>query len=256
MKKSKLLNFISKYNLGGTVESVIWNVKNGEFSVRFISEDSHLLAEIIMKNLSETIMVNGKEMNGEVAELGVYATSQLVKLLNVVDDDVNLSLVKADRGKHGEAYGSFKIEDKSDIQADVNFMLTETSVIRSAPAIDELPEFDLKLILDKNFKKKFIKGKNALPDDEIFTIITTNDKVKVVIGHQTVNTNRVTILPEIEGDLKKINNISFNSTFLKEILMANSEAETSVLNISEQGLAVVEFNTADFDAKYYLVAQE
>ncbi len=256
MKKSKLLDFISKYHLGGNIESVIWNVKNGEFSVRFMSEDSHLLAEIIMKNLSETILVNGKEMNGEVAELGVYSTSQLIKLLNVVDDDIALSLVKVDRGQYGEVYGSFKIEDKSDVKAGINFMLTETSVIHPTPVIEKLPDFDLKLILDSSFKKKFINGKNALPDDEIFTIITTNDTVKVVIGHQTINTNRVTILPEIEGEFKKIDNISFNSTFLKEILTANSEAEELFLKVSTQGLAVIEVTTADFDAKYYLIAQK
>jgi len=137
MEKTKLLNFISKYNLGGNVESVIWKVKNGEFSVRFITDNTELLAEITMKNLADIVKVNGKDMNGEVAHLGVYTTGQLIKLLSVFEGDVTLSLLKVDRGRHGEAYGSINFSDESN---DIDYMLTETSVIRPAKEINQLPD--------------------------------------------------------------------------------------------------------------------
>lgn len=256
MKKSKLVNFISKYNLGGTVESVIWDVETDKFSTRYISDDSELLAEITMKNLGDPIIINGKEMNGEVANLGVYDTKQLLKLVNVgKGEDISLSLLKVDRGQNGIAYGLMTIQDQHS-KAEKDFMLVETSIIREAPSLHARPEIDLKLRLDKTFSNDFISGKNALPDADTFTIITSTDDVKIVIGFETVNTNRVTLYPEVIGEMKDLKHLSFNSTFLKEILTANSEVEVSTLNISEKGLAVVEFETEDFEAKYYLVARQ
>lgn len=251
MEKTKLMNFISKYNLGGNVESVIWEVQNGEFNVRFITDNTELLAEIKMKNLSDVIKVNGKDMNGEVAKLGVYTTSQLIKLLGIFEKDVSLSLLKVDRGRHGEAYGSINFSDDTN---NIDYMLTETSVIRPAKELNQLPEFQLNILLDKKFTKAFIKGHNALPDNENFTVIATSNTVKVVLGQRNVNTNRVTIKPELDGDSSEMD-LSFSAIYLKEILSANSEFEHAVLRISEDGLAMVEFTTDDFDARYFLVAR-
>lgn len=256
MKKKKLLQFISKYNLGNNVESVIWKIEDDEISTRYISDDSELLAEIIMKNVSDSIMVNGVEMNGEVANLGVYDTKQFIKLLNVGEgEDISFSLMRADRGKHDPAYALITIKDTSS-KSETDFLLVETSVIRDAPSVNDLPTVDLKLNLDKTFRRDFISGKNALPDADTFTVITSTNEVKIVIGYEVVNTNRVTLFPIVKGDIKDIKNMNFSSMFLKEILTANSEVETATLNISEQGIAVVEFETEDFVAKYYLVAKQ
>lgn len=256
MKKKKLLQFISKYNLGNNVESVIWKIENEEISTRYISDDSELLAEVIMKNVTDPIMVNGVEMNGEIANLGVYDTKQFVKLLHVGEgEDISFSLLRADRGNHDPAYALITIKDNS-TKSETDFLLVETSVIRDAPSVNDLPDADLKLTLDKAFRAEFIAGKNALPDAERFTVITSTNVVKIVIGHEDVNTNKVTLFPIVQGDIKEIKNMNFSSMFLKEILTANSEVETATLNVSEKGIAVVEFETEDFSARYYLVAKQ
>ena len=70
MNKSKLKSFISKYHLGGTVNSVILNSNNNKLSTRFISGDKSLLGELSMEN-----------WDFEDSTLGVYDTEKLLKLL-------------------------------------------------------------------------------------------------------------------------------------------------------------------------------
>ena len=48
MNKQKLVRFINKYYLSGTVNSVILHSKSGKISTRFISSDKTLLGELGM----------------------------------------------------------------------------------------------------------------------------------------------------------------------------------------------------------------
>jgi len=47
MKKAKLLSFIEKYALAGTVESVIWTVEKNECTINFVSEDKTLIGTAV-----------------------------------------------------------------------------------------------------------------------------------------------------------------------------------------------------------------
>ena len=46
MEKQKLNGFISRYNLGGEVESVMLNSTDGSVSVKMISDDKTLLGDV------------------------------------------------------------------------------------------------------------------------------------------------------------------------------------------------------------------
>lgn len=81
MNKQKLTRFISKYYLNGIVNSVILNSKQNKISVRFVSGDKTLLGELEMD-----------KWPFEDAEVGIYSTDQFLKLLNVLDDDINLGI--------------------------------------------------------------------------------------------------------------------------------------------------------------------
>ena len=48
MNKQKLVRFINKYYLSGTVNSVILNSKGGKLSTKFVSGDKTLLGELEM----------------------------------------------------------------------------------------------------------------------------------------------------------------------------------------------------------------
>ena len=226
MNKQKLVKFIDKYNLGGLVNSAILSFKDNTLNTRFTSGDKSLLGILSMD-----------KWDFEDGEFGVYNTEQLVKLLSVLDDDVTMTVSKA-----GEKAVSIQM---SDSVSKVNYMLTDTSVISRPPVPESLPQnFELKININQQFISKFISGKQALPETDTFTIVTKNDTANVVIGYASVNTNRVTIPVSI----------AFNAGNFKEILSANKECESALLEVSPDGIARITFKIDNYKSTYYLVA--
>ena len=234
MNKHSLNRFIEKYHLGGNCSSVVINSKGDTLSTRFITGDKNLLGELNMTGWSF-----------DEADLGVYNTEQLVKLLSVLSENITMNLTKA-----GDKAVSLKI---SDSKSDVNYMLSDLSVISSPPNLKSIPEFEVKIKVDKSFMTKFVAGKGALTDTDNFTVITDDDGVKVVIGYAEINTNRVTLPVETES-YDKIENVSFNANLFRDVLVANKECESATLEVSSQGLARINFKIDEYDATYYLVA--
>lgn len=234
MDKYKLTRFIDKYHLGGNVNAVVINSKGDTLSTRFITGDKALLGELEMNS-----------WNFQDAELGVYDTEQLSKLIGVLDDDVSLNLTQS-----GDKAIALEMSDQ---YSKVNFMLSDKSVINQPPPLKGIPEFQLKIKVDTNFIQRFISGKSALPDTDTFTVITDDDGVKLVIGYSSINTNRVTIPVETETH-EDIDNVSFNANLFKDVLVANKECETATLEVSEKGLSRINFKVDQYDVTYYLVA--
>ena len=181
----------------------------------------------------------------EECEVGVYNTEQLSKLLGVLDDDINISVVKS-----GDKSIALKV---SDAHSSVNYMLSDVSVINKPPQLKEIPEFQLKIDVTPNFISKFISGKGALSETDNFTVITDDNGTKLVIGYSTVNTNRVTI-PVTTSESVNIENVSFNANIFKEVLSANKECESATFEVSDQGLSRITFKIDDYISTYYLVS--
>tara|TARA_Y100001936_G_C15608248_1_gene425322 strand:- start:12 stop:593 length:582 start_codon:yes stop_codon:yes gene_type:complete len=182
----------------------------------------------------------------EDGEFGVYNTEQLVKLLSVLDDDVTMSVSKTE-----EKAISIQL---SDSVSKVNYMLTDTSVINRPPVPESLPQnFELKININPQFITKFISGKQALPETDTFTVVTNNNSTNVVIGYASVNTNRVTI-PVSTTEYKEMDLISFNASNFKEVLSANKECESALLEVSPDGIAKITFKIDNYKSTYYLVA--
>ena len=234
MNKHSLNRFIEKYYLGGNCSSVVINSKGDSLSTRFITGDKNLLGELSMSCWSF-----------DKAYWGVYNTEQLVKLLSVLSDNISMNLTKA-----GDKAVSLKI---SDTKSDVNYMLSDLSVISSPPNLKSIPDFEVKIKVDKSFMSKFIAGKGALTDTDNFTVITDDEGVKIVIGYAEINTNRVTLPVETES-YDKIENVSFNANLFRDVLVANKECESATLEVSSQGLARINFKIDEYDSTYYLVA--
>jgi ribosome-associated protein YbcJ (S4-like RNA binding protein) len=236
MNKKRLNRFINKYYLNGTVNSVVLNSKSNsqQLSARFVSGDKSLLGELVMDKWSF-----------EDSDIGIYNTEQLVKLLSVVDEDINLSLTRA-----GDKSIALKISDSS---SSVNYMLTDTSVINEPPTLKSIPEFELSIDVTPQFINKFIAGKGALGETDNFTIINDGGSIKAVIGHSSVNTNRVTI-PVTTTKVSDIDNVTFNANIFKEVLSANKECESATLEVSSEGLSRITFKIDDYTSTYYLVA--
>ena len=73
MNKQKLIRFIDKYHLSGLAESVVLdsNLDNKTLTTKFVTENKSLLGVVKLEN-----------WDFEDANIGVYTTSQLLKLLS------------------------------------------------------------------------------------------------------------------------------------------------------------------------------
>ena len=236
MQKSKLDRFIQKYNLGGNVNSVKWKSSGDSISTSFVTPDKSLLGNVKVEKFPF-----------EDAELGVYQTDQLKSLIGVLGDDVSLDVSRA-----GDKAYSLKVKNGP---VSVDYVLSDLSVIADPPALKRLPDFETQIKLDNNFINTFIKGKGALSDVDTFTIVNGTNGVEVVIGYSSTNTNRVNIPVETtSNDLT--DPITFNANLFKEVLVANRECTSAVLEVSNEGLAKVNFKVDDYDSTYYVVAMQ
>ena len=236
MQKSKLDRFIQKYNLGGNVNSVKWRSTTDSLSTTFVTPDKSLLGT-----------VKADKFQFEDAEIGVYQTDQLKSLINVLGDDISLDL-----SKFGDKAVSLNVKNGP---VSIDYVLSDLSVIADPPALKRLPEFGTHIKLDTKFIDTFIKGKGALSDVDTFTILNGKNGLEVVIGYSSTNTNRVNI--PVDAQTNSLTDaVSFNANLFKEVLVANKECTSAVLEVSNEGLARVNFKVDDYDSTYYIVAMQ
>ena len=236
MNKQRLVRFINKYYLNGLAQSVILNSNSEQqkLTTKFVSSDKTLLG-----------LVEMDKWDFEDATIGIYTTEQLLKLLSVLDEDINVSVTKA----NDKAF-SIKITDST---SSVNYMLSDPSIINDPPQLQNIPEFELKIDVTPNLMNKFIAGKSALAEVTTFTVVTNETKTNLIIGYSSVNTNRVNI-PVQTSKFSPIEKVSFNADYFSNVLLANKECESATLEVSSEGLAKISFKVDDFSTTYWLVA--
>ena len=233
MQKTKLDRFIQKYNLNGNVNSVKWTSKNDTLQTTFVTSDKSLMGSVTVDNVQF-----------DEGDVGVYTTDLLQKLLGVLGDDVTLNV-----SKFGDKAVSLRVKNGT---VSVDYTLSDLSVIPDPPTLKRVPEFQTNIKIDSHFIETFIKGKSALSDAETFTL-TTGDETQVVIGYASTNTNRVNIPVETTTN-GLTDNISFNANLFRDVLSANKECTSAVLEVSNDGLLRINFKVDDYDSTYYLVA--
>ena len=236
MQKIRIDKFIQKYNLNGQVEQVKWAFKNNKLVTEFVTEDKSLKGTVMMDNITF-----------EDTELGVYDTAQLQKLLSVLGDDVSMSVNKiGDR--------SVSLSVKNGIVS-VDYNLSDLSIIPEPMKIKYVPDFNTQIKIDSNFINTFIKGKGALADSPTFSLLKHKGIPMVVIGYSNTNTNRVNIpIETLQWDIS--DTITFNAEMFKDVLVANKDCTSAVLEVSNEGLARINFKVSDYESEYYIVATQ
>ena len=235
MQKTKLDRFIQKYNLNGNVNSVKWTSKDDTLATTFVTSDKSLMGSVTVDNVQF-----------DEGDVGIYTTDLLQRLLGVLGDDVTLNV-----SKFGDKAVSLKVQNGT---VSIDYTLSDLSVIPDPPTLKRVPEFQTNIKIDSHFIDTFIKGKSALSDAETFTLIT-GDETQVVIGYASTNTNRVNIPVETTTN-GLTDNISFNANLFRDVLSANKECTSAVLEVSNDGLLRVNFKVDDYDSTYYLVATQ
>jgi hypothetical protein len=215
----------------------MWTIDDETLSTKVISDDKSVMGVV---SLSEFDAL-------EDEKIAIFDTTQLRSLLKVLDNDIKLSF-----GKTGTRVTSLKMDDKN---TKVSFMLADEKVIPEVPSLKSLPDFGVELTIDRKFSNTFVKAKSAMGDSaETFTVTSNGGKkAQVILGHSSINSNRVTLETEAPVN-EKLEAISFAASYLSEILIANKECETGTIAVSANGLAHVSFtHTDNFSTDYYLV---
>jgi hypothetical protein len=232
INKSQLTGFINRYYLGNNTDGAKIVVKDKTMTTNFTTWDQLLIGEVTLNNIDMPD-----------AELGVYTTSQLLKMLNAVDEDMEISYGEVDKKTYSL---NFKDADKT-----LTYMLADLSVIRAVPKLKSLPDFEVKIELDKDFINNFRKATNALPDTDNFGVQCIGEDTKIIINHSSVNTNRIVYKVKVK-EHSQMDTVCFSSKIFKEILNANTDA-VGTFEVSSKGIARVMFESTDYTSIYYLV---
>lgn len=236
MEKARLLSFIEKYHLDGKIESVCWTVKKDKLSTHFISNNRSMVGNVTLK-----------KSGIDDVSFGIFKTSDMKKLLDILEDDIS---------KIDFSYDEKDVENAIrfyDNKKQISCVLSPKEIIPKAPPLEAEPtEYDVKIKIDKDFIGTFIKAKNALPDVVVFSVVPSKKNYQIVIGYSNVNSNSATLDVESENFSKEFTPMNFQADIFKSILSANKNAEKTEFMISSEGLAKIEFVDGDFKSQYFL----
>ncbi len=233
MQKTKITRFIEKYFLVGLVENALWDVKNNVLTTRVDGDGTSFKAMVAMK-----------EFDVEDCQLPVYDTDKLTKLFSVLESDVTLNVQKMD-----DTPIAVNAKDKD---TTITFNLADKDIIPVSGPLKVEPEWTGEFKMDSSAANKFINGCGALSDSVHFTFITT-DSVQIVLNYEkNRNVDKVSIpMTTITND--GIEELSFASQHLRNMLVANKDAESINIKVSNDGIMEVKCVGSDFMSTYFLL---
>ena len=242
MKKEILSEFIKKYSLNGAIQKCRWlsNAKDKTLTVSVAAETRNLLAFVKLANWDGF---------GD-AEVGVGDTNTFTKMLSgITTDDIALTL-------------NYNTDNTRIINVGVEYdgssatiTTSDLDTIPPSSSLKTLPVFNVEIVVNDDFKQKFLKAKASLPDVNSFTVLMNKKSMlEMIIGYSNINSNRFTLKVDTQNGNNTIDKpMHFDANYLKSILSANSEAGDTTLFISDDGLASISFTSGDFTSTYYLV---
>ena len=239
VNKHKIQSFISKYYLNGLNNQVKWRIKDNQLTV--YAGDSGKVSKIVLDNFDV-----------EDAELGVFDTHKLNKLLSITNGDLMITLEKIKK-----VYTKLHLADAN---FDLTYSLADILILGKNVWYDEPEEYEIKLDLSKEDVDFLIKAKSALADVDNMLITSTEDldgtKVcEFIFGDNTGFSNKITY--QIQGEISHTDiQIPFNSDIFIDILKANKDIEKGTLKLTEKGMLKVDFFTEDITSEYFLARNE
>ena len=96
MKKEKLVNFISKYSLGGLCNQVRITSKDRKLLTSFATDQKDLLGFVVVNDVD--VKHPGDTTLGDEFEFGVFNTTTISKILSAMQTEVEVSF-NQDLGK-------------------------------------------------------------------------------------------------------------------------------------------------------------
>ena len=242
--KNTLQSIISKYYLGGKVESVKWVVKDGNLSIDFMSPTKDMIGKLTAKGFPITTE----------GTLAIFNTSQLNRLLNVLSGDLML-----DAEKTKAVLTKLNIQDA---KASINYSLADPLMIQKVGEVNEDVEWQVNATLENEDFHTFVRAASAIQGNEIVTLNPTEDIVgtpvlQFTFGERMEFSNKVEfhINAEFGENVRQDNKIPFSSEMLREIFNANKTSDECHLSFVDDGLLRLIFTSQDegVDTTYFVV---
>ena len=239
INKSVLQSVITKYYLNGLNNQVKWRIKDNTLT-------------IYAGELGRVCKVHLKDFPLEDAELGVFDTNKLNKLLSITSGDLIISLEKIK-----SVYTKMHLQDSN---FDLTYSLADILVLGKTSYYHDPDSFEIQLDLSSEDIDHLIKAKNALSDVDNMLINSSqdldgNNVCEFIFGDNTGFSNKITY--QMMGEIAKSDiSIPFNSNIFKDILSANKDMESGTLKLSEMGMLKLNFYSDDIESEYYVARNE
>jgi len=235
--KLELQAIIEKYHLKGLIENVKWEIdSNKKLTVNFMAPTREMVGSLTYDGfpLPES-------------EIGISNTTQLDKLLSITNGDLIL-----DYAKEGKIISKLLIADQ---QFNLNYSLADLLTVPKPGSYNGPEEYDIETAIDSEITTALVKAKNALSNSENVVIKPSLNGLEFTFGGDVEYANKVSYSIQNIDLTGKIFTLTYNSDLLKEILVANKNADSSKLYVNSSGLMKIEFNYKNLQSKYYLVAK-
>ena len=238
ISKLELQAIIEKYHLKGLIENVKWEIdSNKKLTINFMAPTREMIGSLTYD-----------EFPLPESEIGINNTTQLDKLLSITSGDLIL-----DYAKEGKIISKLLIADQ---QFNLNYSLADLLTVPKTGSYNGPEEYDVETTIDNEITTALVKAKNALPNSENVVIKPSLNGLEFTFGGDVEYANKVSYsIQNIDLTDKKFE-LVYNSNLLKEILVANKNADSSMLYVNSSGLMKIEFNYKNLQSKYYLVAKD
>ena len=240
ISKSQLSSVISKYYLNGLNNQVKWRIKDNTLTI--YAGEAGRVCKVVANNFLL-----------EDAELGVFDTNKLNKLLSITNGDLIISLEKIKA-----IYTKMHIQDSN---YNLTYSLADTLILGKNTWYEDAENLDVDITLEPEDVDALIKAKNALGDIDNMLITTTTDFdnnpiCEFIFGDNTGFSNKITY--QVNGGDIKNNNLSipFNSDIFKDILNNNKDMDLCKLKLSDTGILKLEFISEEINSEYFIARNE
>ena len=144
ISKNKLQSIISKYHLGGKVESVKWKVENGKLHIDFMALTKDMIGRLSCSNFPMT----------NEGQMAIFNTTQLNRLLNVLTGDLILDATKTHK-----VLTKLTIQDS---KSSFDYSLADPLMIHKVGDVNEDIEWKVQSTLENDDFTTFIRAASAI----------------------------------------------------------------------------------------------
>lgn len=232
--KRKLVDSIEKYYLNGLTEAVKFNIKNNVLHIPFSTTNRDVVGEVTFP------------IELPNAEFGIFETSPLLKLLNILDTNLDI--------QYKETFGIVEKLLIEDNQYKMMFSVSDISLIPKTPNVIDVT-YQLTYTMEPDFVTRFVDCKKALGSDiKTFTLEPHNETARIILGDPSGYANKLEFsIPSVTEGMP-FAPLLFPSDVLREILVANKNFDTAEMKVNEQGLMNLMFTEGDAVSQYFIMA--